>query len=86
MPTETILSNARIVLEDEIVAGSVAIRDGLIADISAGGSQIGEDLEARVCAMGPGTRRAPAAVEVRHRQVEAEMNLVGHQTLLGPEV
>ncbi|HTV67835.1 MAG TPA: alpha-D-ribose 1-methylphosphonate 5-triphosphate diphosphatase [Rhizobiaceae bacterium] len=45
MPTETILSNARIVLEDEIVSGAVAIRDGLIADISAGSSTIGEDLE-----------------------------------------
>lgn len=43
MTTETILSNARIVLADEIVEGSVAIRDGLIADIATGASRHGED-------------------------------------------
>lgn len=43
MTSEIILSNARIVLVDEIVEGSVAIRDGLIADVSAGGSRHGED-------------------------------------------
>src|SRR5689334_24079482 len=44
MPTETILSNARIVLADEVIEGSVAIRDGLIADVSHGASRTGEDL------------------------------------------
>ena len=34
--TETILTNARIVLADEVVPGSVVLRDGRIADISAG--------------------------------------------------
>ncbi|WP_137130101.1 alpha-D-ribose 1-methylphosphonate 5-triphosphate diphosphatase [Rhizobium sp. FY34] len=40
---ETILSNARIVLEDRIIEGSIKIVDGLIADISEGQSQLGED-------------------------------------------
>ncbi|OWK26227.1 hypothetical protein AJ87_02220 [Rhizobium yanglingense] len=45
MTTETVLSNARIVLEDEIVSGSLLIRDGRIADISEGNSANGEDFE-----------------------------------------
>ena len=43
MTQETVLSNARIILEDQIVSGSVIIRDGTIADISEGASAIGED-------------------------------------------
>ena len=42
--TETILTNARIVLADEVVEGSVLIRDGQIADIG-GPSAHGEDLD-----------------------------------------
>jgi alpha-D-ribose 1-methylphosphonate 5-triphosphate diphosphatase len=42
--TETVLTNARIVLADEIVTGSVAIRDGIIADVSANASRTGEDM------------------------------------------
>jgi alpha-D-ribose 1-methylphosphonate 5-triphosphate diphosphatase len=45
MTRETVLSNARIVLEDEIVEGSLLIRDGKIADVSEGNSAIGEDFE-----------------------------------------
>ena len=45
MPSEMILKNARIVLEDEIVAGSVTVRDGLIASIDTGRSDVGEDME-----------------------------------------
>jgi alpha-D-ribose 1-methylphosphonate 5-triphosphate diphosphatase len=41
---ETVLGNARIVLADEITRGSVRIRDGLITDIAAGASPVGEDL------------------------------------------
>ncbi|PYE87903.1 alpha-D-ribose 1-methylphosphonate 5-triphosphate diphosphatase [Phyllobacterium leguminum] len=44
MPQETVLSNARIVLEDEIVTGSILIRDGLIASMDSGLSAGGEDL------------------------------------------
>jgi alpha-D-ribose 1-methylphosphonate 5-triphosphate diphosphatase len=38
MATEQTLSNARIVLRDEVVHGAVRIVDGCIADISSGGS------------------------------------------------
>src|SRR5436190_2616110 len=44
--TETILSNARIVLADEVVLGSVLLRDGVIAEIgtsTAGGEDLGGD-------------------------------------------
>ena len=43
MSQDHILSNARIVLEDRILSGSVLIRDGKIADISEGPSALGED-------------------------------------------
>ncbi|MEB2845006.1 alpha-D-ribose 1-methylphosphonate 5-triphosphate diphosphatase [Rhizobiales bacterium RZME27] len=42
---EKVLSNARIVLEDDILHGSVQIRNGLITDVSEGVSTAGEDLE-----------------------------------------
>ncbi|CCF21793.1 Protein phnM [Pseudorhizobium banfieldiae] len=45
MSVETVLSNARIIVGDEIIAGSLVIRDGRIAEISAGASRAGEDLE-----------------------------------------
>lgn len=45
MTTETTLTNARIVLADEIVEGSILIRDGKIADISAGTARTGDDME-----------------------------------------
>ncbi|ODS58278.1 MAG: phosphonate metabolism protein PhnM [Agrobacterium sp. SCN 61-19] len=41
--SEQILSNARIVLEDRIVDGSVIIRDGRIAAIDEGSTRTGED-------------------------------------------
>lgn len=43
--TELVLTNARIVLEDGILHGSVQIRDGKIADISEGSTHTGEDFE-----------------------------------------
>ena len=45
MSKETVLSNARIVLEDDILSGAILIRDGKIADISEGSSVAGEDFE-----------------------------------------
>jgi alpha-D-ribose 1-methylphosphonate 5-triphosphate diphosphatase len=45
MTTETVLRNAEIVLEEEIVRGAVLIRDGLIVDVTTGPVQSGEDLE-----------------------------------------
>ena len=43
--TETVLTNARIVLPDAILHGTVLIRDGLIADISEGTTRAGDDLD-----------------------------------------
>ena len=40
MPAEQILSNARLVLADQVIHGRLLIRDGLIADISAGASSL----------------------------------------------
>ncbi|MBW6423592.1 alpha-D-ribose 1-methylphosphonate 5-triphosphate diphosphatase [Rhizobium sp. XQZ8] len=45
MMTELVLTNARIVLEDSILHGSVQILDGKIADISEGSTRTGEDFE-----------------------------------------
>ena len=43
--TEIILSNARLVLADEVVTGSLLVRDGRIAGIEPGSSRAGEDME-----------------------------------------
>ncbi|WP_414475158.1 alpha-D-ribose 1-methylphosphonate 5-triphosphate diphosphatase [Microvirga sp. M2] len=43
MTSEIIFTNARIVLADEIVEGTLKVRDGHIADISRGNSKAGED-------------------------------------------
>jgi alpha-D-ribose 1-methylphosphonate 5-triphosphate diphosphatase len=45
MTTEQVFSNARIVLENDVITGSVLIRDGVIADISEGASTVGDDFE-----------------------------------------
>jgi alpha-D-ribose 1-methylphosphonate 5-triphosphate diphosphatase len=41
---EQILTNARIVLDDEVVTGSLLMRDGQIADFDSGATRQGEDL------------------------------------------
>lgn len=43
--TETVLTNARIVLADEVVDGSLVIRDGRIAIVEPGEARAGEDME-----------------------------------------
>ncbi len=45
MTAELVFTNARIVLEDSIISGSVQVRDGKIADVSEGNVHVGEDLE-----------------------------------------
>lgn len=45
MQEEFVLTNAKIVLEDRIVAGSVLVRNGKIADVSDTGSTSGYDME-----------------------------------------
>ncbi|MHB2265982.1 alpha-D-ribose 1-methylphosphonate 5-triphosphate diphosphatase [Aliihoeflea sp. PC F10.4] len=44
MSAETVFTNARIVLADEVVEGSVLVRDGRIAAIDTGTSRAGEDM------------------------------------------
>ncbi|MFB2551817.1 alpha-D-ribose 1-methylphosphonate 5-triphosphate diphosphatase [Ensifer soli] len=63
MTAETVLSNARILLEDEIVAGSVLLRDGAIAAIDTGPSARGEDME--------GDYLMPGLVELHTDHLEA---------------
>ena len=43
--TETVLTNANIVLADEVVPGTLVIRDGRIAGIERGSARSGEDME-----------------------------------------
>ena len=45
MTTETILTNARLVLEDRVLAGSLVVRDGCIAEIGEGHSASGVDMD-----------------------------------------
>jgi alpha-D-ribose 1-methylphosphonate 5-triphosphate diphosphatase len=45
MSIETIYTNARLVLEDEIIEGTILVRDGRIARIDRGQSGSGEDLD-----------------------------------------
>ena len=63
MTAETVLCNARIVLEDQVLTGSVLIRDGKIADISEGVSRTGEDFE--------GDYLVPGLVELHTDHLEA---------------
>ena len=62
MTRETVLSNARIVLGEETLHGSVLIRDGVIADISPGPNAVGEDLG--------GDHLLPGLVELHTDHVE----------------
>lgn len=45
MSTEFVLKNARIVLEDEIVSGSLLVRDGQIVAVDQGATRLGDDME-----------------------------------------
>ncbi|MBL8584969.1 MAG: alpha-D-ribose 1-methylphosphonate 5-triphosphate diphosphatase [Rhizobiaceae bacterium] len=45
MSTEIVLTNARVVLPDAVIDGTVVIRDGLLAEISEGMSAAGESLD-----------------------------------------
>jgi len=68
MPAEQILSNARLVLADQVIHGSLLIRDGLIADISAGASSLpqAQDLD--------GALLLPGLVELHTDNLEKHMS------------
>lgn len=63
MNTETVLTNARLVLKDEIISGAVVVRDGVIAEISEGHSGRGVDME--------GDYLMPGLVELHTDHLEA---------------
>lgn len=63
MCTETVLTNARLVLEDRIVSGSLVFRDGVIAEFSEGNSAHGTDME--------GDYIVPGLVELHTDHLEA---------------
>jgi len=63
MNPETVLSNARVVLDDEILDGSLLLRDGVIADIGPGVAAGGEDLD--------GDLLLPGLVELHTDHLEA---------------
>ena len=63
MTTETVLTNARLVLEDRVVSGSIVLRDGVIADISDGKVATGVDME--------GDYIIPGLVELHTDHLEA---------------
>lgn len=63
MSRDTVLTNARIVADDDIVRGTLLIRDGIIADIDPGHSAVGEDLD--------GDLLLPGLVELHTDHLEA---------------
>jgi alpha-D-ribose 1-methylphosphonate 5-triphosphate diphosphatase len=65
MSHETVLSNARIVLDDQIVRGSVLIRDGRITDVSTTPTRAGDDLA--------GDYLMPGLVELHTDHLEAHI-------------
>lgn len=62
MANETVLKNARIVLRDEIVNGSILMRDGKIAAIDHGNPSSGEDMD--------GDYVIPGLIELHTDQLE----------------
>lgn len=68
MPAEQILSNARLVLADLVIHGSLLIRDGVIADIAAGTSSLpqAQDLD--------GALLLPGLIELHTDNLEKHMS------------
>jgi alpha-D-ribose 1-methylphosphonate 5-triphosphate diphosphatase len=63
MSTETVLNNARLVLEDQVISGTVVVRDGVIAEICDGHTATGVDME--------GDYLIPGLVELHTDHLEA---------------
>ena len=63
MANETVLKNAQIVLADEIVSGSILIRDGKIAAIDQGNTNGGDDMD--------GDYVIPGLIELHTDQLES---------------
>jgi alpha-D-ribose 1-methylphosphonate 5-triphosphate diphosphatase len=65
MTHEQTFTNARIVLADEVIHGTVLIRDGKIADISSGTRRAGDDLD--------GDTLIPGCVELHTDHLETHL-------------
>ncbi|WP_394688815.1 alpha-D-ribose 1-methylphosphonate 5-triphosphate diphosphatase [Hoeflea sp.] len=63
MSTETVFTNARLVLEDEVVFGSLVVRDGAIAEVSDQQTATGVDMD--------GDYLIPGLVELHTDHLEA---------------
>lgn len=68
MPSEQILTNARVVTESEVFLGTVVVRDGLISDISEGVSQLAKSQDLQ------GDYLFPGLVELHTDNLEKYMN------------
>ncbi|MEO0389722.1 MAG: alpha-D-ribose 1-methylphosphonate 5-triphosphate diphosphatase [Pseudomonadota bacterium] len=65
MTDETILANAQLVLEHEVVRGAVVLRDGVIADVDTGAASGGIDME--------GDFLCPGLIELHTDNLERHM-------------
>lgn len=63
MTSETIFTNARLVLEDRVLSGTIVLRSGVIAEMSEGNSATGVDME--------GDYLIPGLVELHTDHLEA---------------
>lgn len=63
MANQIVLTNAKIVLEDEVIDGTLVLEDGLIARYETGGSAHGEDME--------GDYLIPGLIELHTDHLEA---------------
>lgn len=63
VPEEIVLTNARLVLENEVINGTIVLKNGIIHDITKGNSQQGEDID--------GETIIPGLVELHTDHVEA---------------
>src|SRR5690606_4926067 len=68
MPSEQILTNARVVTESEVFLGTVVVCDGLISDISEGVSQLARSQDLQ------GDYLFPGLVELHTDNLEKYMN------------
>src|SRR5690606_36679168 len=68
MPSEQILTNARVVTESEVFLGTVVVRDGLISDISEWVSQLAKSQDLQ------GDYLFPGLVELHTDNLEKYMN------------
>ncbi len=67
MTQETVLTNARVVLPDDVITGTVVLRDGKIVDVSSGGTGVSAALDC------DGDFVAPGLIELHTDNLERHM-------------